>query len=67
MLKTLCRAVNEPACTNHQVRVTSIQNLRRDGWDWLDIAKISGNFKREVANVVNKFPKLRAQISGESD
>ena len=43
MLKTLCGVVEQPPCTNHQVRVTAIKNLRRDGWDWYDIAKITGN------------------------
>ena len=46
MLKTLCAAVGQPPCTNHQVRVTSIKNLRRDGWDWHDIAKITGKFEK---------------------
>ena len=45
MLKTLCAAVGEAPCTNHQVRVTAIKNLRRDGWDWHDIAKITGKFQ----------------------
>ena len=45
MLKTLFAAVGEPPCTNHQVRVTAIKNLRRDGWDWHDIAKITGKFQ----------------------
>ena len=44
MMKTLCAAVGMAPCTNHQVRVTAIKNLRRDGWDWHDIAKITGKF-----------------------
>ena len=46
MLRTLCEAVGQPPCTNHQVRVTAIKNLRRDGWDWYDIAKITGKLSK---------------------
>jgi len=53
MLPSLCQAVEKPKCTNHQIRVTAIKALRRAGYDWHTISKITGH--KNPQNLVKHY------------
>jgi len=53
MLPALCLAVEQPRCTNHQIRTTAIIYMRRSGLSWLTIAKITGH--QSVENLIKYY------------
>ena len=62
MLPALCSAVNQPRCTNHQLRCTAIIFMRRAGLPWLTIAKITGH--QSVENLIKHYD-LSVEVRGE--
>ena len=62
MLPALCSAVNQPRCTNHQLRCTAIIFMRRAGLPWLTIAKITGH--QSVENLIKHYD-LSLEVRGE--
>ena len=62
MLPALCSAVNQPRCTNHQLRCTAIIFMRRAGLPWLTIAKITGH--QSVENLIKHYD-LSLEVTGK--